>query len=327
MRPKRNARRAGVVSSLLEQRIRGLRLSLAGFLVVLFCSPALAQPPSAVVTHDLKEKWLGLSRPLFATLSVEGPAPLQVELPEKLLAPETERDWQIRPVGPATVTRTGQSRETWEQKFRLTPYVAGKQQVQLATVKVNGHEIPVAGFAVEVRLESADKEQVDSRAAKPVTGIEEPPPPPIDTTMPLGLWLGVAVLLMSVVIALVLWRIRRRSPPVPPHEWAHAAFARLEQANVTGEVIIERVAAIVREFIDRRFGIPAPKLTTSELLASADTTGWPTEQTESLRQLLEVCDRAKFAKEVPDSKECQRLLTAGRVWVDHVSADAEHAHL
>lgn len=292
-------------------------------LVVLLGSPAFAQPPTAVVTHDLpgKDKWLGLSGSLTIRLSVEGSAPLRVELPEKLLAPETDRDWQIRPVGPATVTSTAPGREKWEQTFRLTPYVPGPHQVQFAPVKVNGRETPITGFTVNVRVESADVNKVDAKAAKPVTGIEELPPPLSDTGVSLAPWWWVGGTLATVAVALLVWRSRRKPPSVPPGEWALGSLDMLERDGVSGRVLVERVAAIVREFIDRRFGVPAPRLTTAELLAAADAVGWSTQQTQTLRELLRICDQAKFAGHLPDQTGCQQLVVAAREWVRTVDPE------
>src|SRR5439155_94444 len=82
-------------------------------------------------------------------LTVEGPAPLRVELPKQVLAPETERDWKIQPAGPAAVAPLPGGRERWAQAFRLDPYVAGEFRVEFAPVKVNGREVTPAGFDVK----------------------------------------------------------------------------------------------------------------------------------------------------------------------------------
>ena len=85
-------------------------------------------------------------------------------------------------------------------------------------------------------------------------------------------------------------------------------------------MLVERVAAIVREFIDRRFGIPAPRLTTPELLAATEKASRPVEETDALRGILDFCDRAKFAGDIPDDDGCRSLLARSRDWVDNVCA-------
>jgi hypothetical protein len=101
-----------------------------------------------------------------------------------------------------------------------------------------------------------------------------------------------------------------------------AAFDRLEREGSTGALLVDGVAMVLRGFIDGRFGIPAPKLTTTELLMSAEQAGWPVEVSKSLGRLLEICDRAKFAGDVPGNDGSRNLLAGGRDWVNSVSSDS-----
>ena len=293
--------------------------SPAIILAFLLASPACAQDVSATVTFSPNPAKLSLSEPLRVTLAFEGAAPIRVELPKPILVPATERDWQIRPAGPASVTPLPGGRERWEQVYRLDPYVPGSDQwVGFAPVKVNGRDVTPEGFTARV-LSPAVEPKAD--AARPVTGIEELPPSP--TTGGGGLspvWWAAGGLVI-VLVAVVVWRVRRRPQPVTPAAWAVAAFERLERDGVEGTALVEAVAAVVRGFIDRRFGIPAPRLTTAELLASAAVQGWPVEQADALRRVLELCDRAKFAGDVPGGDECRELLTRGREWVHSMSPD------
>ena len=87
--------------------------------------------------------------------------------------------------------------------------------------------------------------------------------------------------------------------------------------------MVERLAAILRAFVERKFAIPATKLTTTELSAATEEQGWPVEQAESLRALLNECDRAKFAGEVPDDDGCRRLVRLAAEWVTHVCQPPE----
>jgi hypothetical protein len=255
---------------------------------------------------------LDLAESLVVTFAVTGPAPLRVELPESLLAPETNRDWEIRPAGPASVTPLGGGRERWARDFRLEPWVpGGKMTVRFAPLRVNGREIP--GPACEVVVKSPG---LDARpeASMGVTPPESLPPPARPEPTSVVWWLLPG--LIAAVLLLALWRVRRTPKPVPPPEWAATAFDRLEREAASGAALVEGVAAVVRGYVERRFGIPATKLTTEELLAAADRAGWPAEQTDPLRRLLEECDRAKFAGDVPDDDGCRRLLARGREWVD-----------
>jgi hypothetical protein len=251
-----------------------------------------------------------LSESLRATLTIQGEAPLRVELPKPLLDPITDRDWKIQPLGSPGVTQLPDGRERWTQTYRLDPYVPGKgMPVIFAAVNVNGREVLPGGFEVNVITTITEAK---AEAAKPVTGIEELPPPPSDNAMSLSPWWGIAV--VAVAGACVLFvRLRRKVPPVPPHEWALGMLDHLEQSEAPEAERVALLATIVREFIERRFGIAATKLTTQELLAVPIP--WHAEQSESLRQILDACDRAKFAGVVPSTDECGELLSRCRDWV------------
>src|SRR5262249_2045060 len=155
-------------------------------------------------------------------------------------------------------------RERWSQVYRLDPFVRGEAlSGAFAPVKGNGQEGTPAGFTV---AGSATVPQAEAGAARAGAGIEEVPPPPIYNKGALAPWWWAGGGGVGLGAGVTAGRFRRTPPPAPPRAWALAAFARLERDGVWGEVLVERVAAIVREFIDRRFGIPAPKLTTAELL-------------------------------------------------------------
>jgi hypothetical protein len=290
---------------------------IASVLLLFIIHPlVLAQRSGVSVTAKADKSTVRLSASIRVTLTVEGPAPLRVEVPKQVLVPESERDWKVQAVGSPVVTPAGTARERWEHVYRLDPFADKTLRVEFAPLKVNGREVKPDGFNVEVTTTAEAKEET----ARPVTPIEElPPPPPSPPSFLVWWWVGSVVLIL--VVAVVAWRVRRQPKPVPPRQWAATAFDRLERGTAAAAALVDGVAAVVRGFIDRRFGIPATKLTTAELLAAAEQAGWPVEQTDPLRLLLDDCDRAKFAGDVPDDDGCRNLLTRGREWVNLVSPD------
>jgi len=298
---------------------------LAGFLLLLLPIPtvAFAQPPTASVSREPKsDKSIALSESLHATLTIEGPPPLRVELSTPLLDPLSDANWQVKETPDdakiTDISEGNKKRQRWTRTFRLSPFVPGDPVLVIfAPVKVNGDDVPVGGFDVKVVSTIAEAKP---ESARPVTGIEELPAPPIAPSVSWLLWVVVAVTLLALVGVVVGVRFRRRPPPLSPLAWALAAFARLEETVPSGEETVRRAAAVLREFIERRFGVPAPRLTTPELLATAEQAGWPVEETDALRLLLDRCDRAKFAGSVPDDRGCRDLLAGCRKWVHDVCA-------
>jgi hypothetical protein len=154
-----------------------------------------------------------------------------------------------------------------------------------------------------------------------VTGIEELPtvePPPAES---IG-WQFAAVLagIFAAVLVLVVIRKARAKPPaLPPAEWARRELDRLERDHalerITALQIADRLALIVREFIEKRYGLQATKLTTEEL-GTELVASWPADQCESVREVLERCDRAKFAADSPEDQEIKALVARARGLVD-----------
>jgi hypothetical protein len=282
-------------------------------------SPVRAQSVTASATAD--RTTIRLSEHLRVTFAVEGPAPLGVELPKDLLSAESAATWRIRPAGPAKTEPLPDGRERWLQTYRLDPYPpCGDMKLTFAPARV------AAGAAVrpaEARWPEIDvKVQTDltgarADAARPVTPVEELPPGPPDEPERVGWYVaGTTTVVFAAAVLLALrrrWREKRRA--LPPGGWAAAELDRLERDRAPGGRLAERLAAVLREYVERRYGLPAPKLTTTELLAGAERAGWPAESVEALRGLLERCDRAKFAGEAPEETEGAELLSRAREWV------------
>jgi hypothetical protein len=309
---------------------RVIVLGALAFAWLVLAFPALAQLPAitATATHHQKRP-LELSDTLRVVLTIEGPTPLRVEFAnkrltsgreiEQYLADESNRDWKIAPVGTATKSPLGNDRERWVQEFLLEPYVAhSTMTILFAPITVNGRVIPGPGCDVTVNPPAIEAKP---SAAMTITGIEElpPTPPPAGSSTR---WIWAAVVIVLALAAAIVWRTQRRPKPLPPREWAVAALDRLERTGISGSALAEGVADTLRGLIDRRFGIPATRLTTEELLVAAEQAAWSVKQTDPLRRLLEECDRAKFAGDIPNDEGCRGLLARAREWVDLVSPDA-----
>jgi hypothetical protein len=199
--------------------------------------------------------------------------------------------------------------------YRLDPYTEGALIVSFNPVTVNGQQVTWPPVAVTVTKTVASEDK-----ARPVTPPEDVPiSPPPPSRVPVGMWVVVAVGQLCLVVAIVVWARKRKAKPVPPAEWALAALAKLEASELTGAEAVERVAAILRRFIERRFAIPATKLTTAELSAVAGEQEWPVERAEPLGAILDACDRAKFAGDVP-ADGGRQLVRLAVDWVNATTA-------
>lgn len=119
-------------------------------------------------------------------------------------------------------------------------------------------------------------------------------------------------------------------PPLPAHEWASREFARLLAENLPAAGRIRefyfRLSDIVRGYIERRFEISAPEMTTEEFLAAAThDRRFEHRYTVELQRFLTACDLVKYAGFRPDPGEADELTRTAMDFVAHTRADAATA--
>ena len=164
-------------------------------------------------------------------------------------------------------------------------------------------------------------------------------PPPWWATWP-WLWIAVAVAALVALVLLVRWlRRRRRVPAVAPVE-APAEPPEVEARRRLGALVARRLpeegrtyehgtelAALLRRFVERRFGAAIPPGdTTGELAARLAARSDVTyADVAALKGILEACDLTKFARRPYDAARAHEAeATAGRL-VDTWAAPAAAA--
>ncbi|QOJ13577.1 MAG: hypothetical protein HRU75_02495 [Planctomycetia bacterium] len=126
-----------------------------------------------------------------------------------------------------------------------------------------------------------------------------------------GLWLT----------ALLIRRARRRPPaPLPPDVIALRALSALAPGGRWEESRLReahgRIAAILREFLQRRFSIGAADMTTNELLAQAESRAAEHGfDAGVVRLILTACDAVKYAAGAPDPRATEELMSVLRAFV------------
>jgi hypothetical protein len=135
----------------------------------------------------------------------------------------------------------------------------------------------------------------------------------------------------ALLVALVIWRLvrrrRRRDAMVaaaseaqrPPHE---EALARLAQVEGSGALDADdrkpaylEMSEIVRAYLGRRYGLPAPELSTAEIRARliVDDAGEPLVR---IVDWLERCDLVKYARGTASEDEARQALYDARIFVE-----------
>ncbi|MCG8430002.1 MAG: hypothetical protein MJA29_02365, partial [Candidatus Omnitrophica bacterium] len=121
--------------------------------------------------------------------------------------------------------------------------------------------------------------------------------------------IGGAILLLLAAGLLAWWRLRRKQsrgivgreePVVPAHEIAYRELAQLAGQNLVSRGRIKEyfiaVSGITRRYLENRFNLRAPEMTTEEfLLQAGEHSALAAQHRTLLREFLECCDLVKFA--------------------------------
>lgn len=234
-------------------------------------------------------------------------------------------DFEITDFGSAP-PREEQGRTVIERWYTLLTYKPG--------------DLIVPGPSVQYRVAGSDLESVTAPDA--LVSVESlldkaGPTPPADVRDIKGpaavprdyrplLWLGAAVLGVIALAAGLYYVIngRRRGAlpiaPRPAHELALEALAKLHAARLLeagrpAEFYV-RLSDIVRTYLELRFRLRAPEMTTEEFLQAAQRDPQLTPpQRSSLATFLAEADLVKFARHVPATDDAERAYQAAREFV------------
>lgn len=229
-------------------------------------------------------------------------------------------------------------RVRWVRRFELRPFLAGEYEVP-GLVVAAGEPGAAAGAAAEVRTEALALSVAsvlpageEAPALREVEGPLPVPPPAGRVLLFVALAAAVAGAAVTGVILLRrrAARARAQAAVVPPHEAALRALRELAAGGLLQRDLLAfhtAVAAVVRRYLEQRFGVRAPQRTTEELLLILAAASWLDDvQRRALRAFLAQCDQVKFARARPAAAASERLIDTA---VDLVTAtrptDAEAA--
>jgi hypothetical protein len=150
-----------------------------------------------------------------------------------------------------------------------------------------------------------------------------------------GIGLGALVLLgAGGFLAVRAWqRAARRQVRISAYDRAMARLRDLEQRGLpspgqdqsapaptpapTIDLWYVELSAIVRRYLEDRYGLRAPELTTEEFLREAQRSGQlSSTHRNHLSDFLVRCDRVKFARYEPDEEESRQALASARAFLE-----------
>lgn len=268
-----------------------------------------------------------IGTPFRYTMEVSAPPGLRI-----VLAQPTEKIgiFDILDFGDAPpATRDGMTVVTrW---YRLAGWEPGHHEIESPPVAWRnpaGEPTPATPSKVVMTIDS-----VLAKAGAP-TDIRDVKPP----LEPPFYWrpyqVGGAIAAVALAAALlVYWLARRRervraaTPPRPAHEIALEELERLRGRRLTEHGLFKEyysaLSGIVRAYLERRFSVRAPEMTTEEfLLTSARGGRLHGVHRALLGEFLGESDLVKFARHVPTLADSERAFTAARRFVDETAAAA-----
>jgi len=278
----------------------------------------IPSPVSVKVKADPEEVTIGTP----FKFSVEVTAPLGMKI---IMAQPTERlgEFDIIDFGDDP-PQEGTGMRTVTRWYRLAGFTTGYYKIESPPVAYQ----PPGGDPVEgpkahtvVTVKSLLPENAEGAD---IRDIKAPEPLPIDWR---PYYLIAGAVAAVALIGLLLWHLSHRKraaralPPVPPHKIAYAELERLRGRKLIEQGAFKEyystLSDIVRTYLERRFEVRAPEMTTEEFLTSSAENGRLQRGHRGLLgDFLAESDLVKFARHVPTIADSERAYDAAKRFVD-----------
>lgn len=292
--------------------------------------PTATEPPVAVTTA-VEPRRVTIGTPFRYTMRVEarGEVELMVPILAERLGEFVILDFGEVPHDPAT-----EGAAVIERWYTMVTYEAGDKLIPGAPIQYReaGTELQrLDAPETLVIVDSLLPKNEEALAKAALRDIKDPVEVPRNYT---PFWWFGAALAALIGLAVGLYRFLNRSrrarevPPRPAHEVAIEALMRLRSARLLERGQHERyyvqLSGILREYVEARFGIRAPEMTTEEFLQTAQRNRQlPAEHRPALSQFLAEADLVKFARHVPAPDDAERAYQAARRFVESTAARPE----
>jgi len=259
---------------------------------------------------------------IVVTLQADVPESMSVTMPNLVEALDPFL-WGIVKVESRGKKLLDNSRVLYEKIIELEPIQAQTAEIPALTFAATVNNIDIVATTEAQMVEVVEYMTIDEN-----TDIAEGKgQADIPFEMPVIVYYIVAaVVVLIIIIILLVLRARRKAKEIIPvfacpHEVAVNRFKRLENEMLLHDqqfkLFFELTCLILRYYIEDRFDLNAPDLTTEEFLAKAASTGKLSgDQTAKLKGFMNQCDMVKFAKYAPSIDDANNALILAEDFVE-----------
>ncbi len=262
-----------------------------------------------------------VAEPIELKLEVRSANGVDVTLPDakdKTLGPFEIADMRDLPDMPSP---DGKGR-IWTRIYTLVSLRGGELTIPAMTVKFTDRRKSAKGICAEISSKPIDLKIVSVLKGKADPAKFRDIKPPVELPpQPSYFWVwlttgGVIVLLLGWVAVRLILRARKQRV-LRADRWALSRLARLGELIEAGqiELFYIKLSDIVRQYIERRFRIHAPKQTTREFLAMAQEHPRVAKYRDDIGQCLQAADMVKFARYRPDRGQSDEAMEKARRFI------------
>lgn len=285
----------------------------------------------AKVTEKVWPAKPNLGEPIYLQLEIQAASGVTVDAPFQEAGDARLGRFKVTSFSRGDARRDADGTQHQLQTYTLEAAQSGKQRIpplRLEMIDTRANAGSAANKAQELLTDEIPldiapvKTEAIGAPLRGATGKLDP-----DVGGPPWLWIGLGVSILMVFGAggVLLYRGAKSRNVVAARRSAYEeAVARLTALEEVGapdresaDAWFVQLSAIVRRYLEQRYEIRAPELTTEEFLnVATQNPNLKTDHRALLTAFLERCDRVKFAGYRPDSDESLATLKAARAFVE-----------
>jgi len=299
---------------------------------ILICSRmVLAAPAKTISIPELKvavnKNTINIGDIIDYDITFQAPASAQLKFPLEL-ENKTLGIFEIRDLKEEKVNIDSDIQQII-RAYKLTAFKVGEQVIPDYTVEYRLNDAAdwqkISASSVKISVESVLEQEAEQLSVKPIK-------PRVIIWRDFWGWviaLIVIALIVMIVFLIKKYMVKIKSKPeiiIPAHLLALQELKLLEEQGLISkgkiEVFFEKLSGCMRHYLENRFHLRAPWMSTEEFLSTAKTSPiLTTEHKHFLHDFLVLCDMVKFARYGSSVKEAKDSFLIVRNFVEQTKLE------